>query len=223
MIENIRQDYIRNREYFGRTKQKPGMVRILFRAFQDSGFRAVLFYRMGRWCRDRNLRLTAVFIERLMRHMSHCWISTLSDIGPGLIIAHGCGIVIPPGVILGKNCDVRQNITIGGNYGKRSEDGRTNPVIGDNVSIGAGAAVLGPIKIGSNSIIGANAVVTKSVPENSVVGAFRAEVLAERGPDGSIIRGDKHVFLSRKALYDRIEALEEKVKSLEIITRRNDP
>ena len=94
--------------------------------------------------------------------------------------------------------------------------------IGGNVSIGAGAAVLGPIKIGSNSIIGANAVVTKSVPPNSVVGAFRAEVLAERGLDGSIIRGDKHIFLSRKELYERIAAMENKIEELEIITRRKD-
>ena len=124
MFENIRQDHIRNRAYFGKAKQKPSMVRIILKAFQDSGFRAVLLYRIGRWCRDRRFRLVAVFVERLMRHLSHCWISTLADIGLGVIIAHGCGIVIPNGVVLGKNCDIRQNITIGGNYGKRDEDGR---------------------------------------------------------------------------------------------------
>lgn len=209
MLENIKQDYFRSKD------QKATIVRILFRAFQDSGFRAVFFYRIGRWCRDRHLGLLAVFVERLMRHLSHCWISTLAEIGPGFRIAHVCGIIVPPKTCFGKNCTIRQNVTLGGNYDKVTEDGRGNPLIGDNVSIGPGAAILGPVTIGSNSIIGANALVTTSVPENSVVGAFRAEILAELSNSGQIVRPDRHMFLSRRELFARIEKLEKRICKLE--------
>ena len=219
MFENIRQDHARRSHLSGRDCA-PTIPRILFEAVRDAGFRAVFFYRIGRWCRARNLRFAAAFAERLMRHLCHCWVSTLADIGPGFIIAHVCGIVIPPGVVFGKDCDIRQNVGIGGNFGKRGEDGRENPWIGDHVSIGVGAIILGPIRIGSNSIIGANAVVTQSLPENTVVGAFRAEVLGQQAPDShyphsKILRPDKHVFLSRRQLYERIDALERKVEALE--------
>jgi serine O-acetyltransferase len=214
MFENIKQDYNRS-NYLKKKEQKATLPRILFRSFQDSGFRAVFFFRIGRWCRDRHLGLLAAFFERLMRHWSHCWVSTLAKIGPGFVIAHVCGIIIPPDVVFGKNCIIRQNTTLGGNYDNRSDEGRTNPWIGDNVSIGPGAAILGPIRIGSNSIIGANALVTKSVPENSVVGAFRAEIVAKRANDGGIIRDNQKQLLSRHEISEKISALEKRIQELE--------
>lgn len=209
MFENIKHDY------FGKKKQEATVLRVFFRAFQDSGFRAVFLYRIGRWCRDRNMNLTAALVERVMRHWSHCWISTLAKIGPGFTIGHVCGIVIPPGAVLGKNCHILQNSTIGGNFGKRDENGNINPIIGDNVTIGAGAAVLGPITVGSNSIIGANATLTTSIPENSVAGAFRAEVIAERSADGKIVHTGERIALSRRELFERIKNLEERIEELE--------
>jgi len=208
MFENIRQDYLRRRK-------KATPWRIMFAAAADAGFRAVVLYRMGRYCRIHHLGIAAIFLERLMHHWCHCWTSTLAEIGPGFVIAHVCGIIIPPNTVIGKNCDVRQNVTLGGNYGKVGEDGRTNPWIGDNVSIGAGAAVLGPIRIGSNTIIGANCVVTNSVPENSVAGAFRAEVIGQRAENGTITRPEKHKFFSRKKIYKRLSELEDRIKKLE--------
>jgi serine O-acetyltransferase len=157
----------------------------------------------------------AAFVERLMRHWSHCWISTLAKIGPGLTIGHVCGIIIPPDAVLGKNCHILQNSTIGGNFGKRDKDGNINPIIGDNVTIGAGAAVLGPITVGSNSIVGANATLTTSIPANSIAGAFRAEVTAERSIEGKIIHSDQRFTLSRRELFERITKLEEKIEELE--------
>jgi serine O-acetyltransferase len=181
---------------------------------RNAGFRAVVFYRMGRWFRLHKMRFAAAIAERLMHHLCHCWVSTMVEIGPGFVVAHVCGIIVDGAVgPIGKNCSIRQNVTIGGNYGK-SRDGRVQPVIGDNVSIGPGAAILGPITIGDNTIIGANAVVTTDIPENSVVGAFRAEVVAKKADEGSIIRETERVFLSRRQLYDRIKALEEKVERL---------
>jgi serine O-acetyltransferase len=215
MLDNIRQDCCRISYYSSIQPENIGLYRILFEAIRNAGFRAVFFYRIGHWCRLHKMGFAAVFIERLMHHLCHCWISTVVDVGPGFVIAHVCGIIVD-GVAgpIGKNFSIRQNVTIGGNYGKNI-NGRTQPLIGDNVSVGPGASILGPIAIGSNTIIGANTVVTTDIPENSVVGAFRAEVIGKRADDGSIMREGERVFISRQELFTKIKALEEKIEKLE--------
>lgn len=147
-----------------------------------------------------------------MHHLSHSWISTRSTIGAGFKVAHVCGIVVHPKVIIGENCTIRQNVTIGGNYGKQANDGSKFPRLGDNVSIGPSACILGPIFIGSNTIIGANSVVTTSVSENAVIGSFRAEAMAHY-LDGEIQRdsGPK-IFLSRRQLFERLSKLEQEIQ-----------
>ena len=71
-------------------------------------------------------------------------------------------------------------MTFGGYFNKRDDQGRGQPSVGDNVSFGAGAVVIGPIKVGSNSIIGANSVATRDVPENVIVSGVPAKVIKER-------------------------------------------
>lgn len=214
MLDNLREDCSRINYYRSRLAKEIGLCRILFEALRNAGFRAVLFYRMGRWFRLHKMRVAAVICERLMHHLCHCWISTVVDIGPGFVVAHVCGIIVDGSVgPIGRNFSIRQNVTLGGNYGK-SKNGRVQPLIGDNVSIGPGAAILGPITIGSNTIIGANAVVTTDIPENSVVGAFRAEIVAKTDDEGNIMREDKRVFVSRRELYERINAVEERIEQL---------
>jgi serine O-acetyltransferase len=212
MLENVKQDYCASMR---RTGKPANLARMLWRAMQDATFRAVFLYRIGRWCRLHRHPLGAALAERLMRHLSHCWISTLAELGPGFRIAHVCGIIVPPGIVFGANCEIRQNVTLGGNYGKRGPDGRTNPILGDDVSIGPGAVILGPIHVGSHTIVGANAVVTQSVPPYSVVTGFRAEVLATRTAEGAIVRDDKRVFLSRRELFERLSELERRVAAME--------
>lgn len=91
-----------------------------------------------------------------------------ADIGSGTKFAYqGLGVVIHKKAIIGKNCFIRQNVTIGGGGGPNGL-----PIIGDNVDIGAGSVILGGIKIGNNVKIGANSVVNKNMPDNcTVVGA----------------------------------------------------
>ncbi len=217
MFDNIRRDFARS---ILSKKKELILLRILFRATKDAGFRSVFFYRIARKFRKYRIPVIPAIIERLMHHLCHCWISSLADIGPGFVVAHVCGIIIPPGIIIGKDCDIRQNVTLGGNYGKKNEDGRTNPKICNNVSIGANAVILGPVTIGSHSIIGANATVTKSIPEHSVVAGFRSEIIAkcEDNTDyhkAIIVRPEKNIFLSRKQLFERINDLESELKTLE--------
>lgn len=211
MLNNLRQDYCRINYYKARQPDQIGFVRIILEAMRNAGFRAVFLYRIGHWFRVHKMGIAAAIVERLMHHLCHCWISTAVDIGSGFSVPHVCGIIIDGAAgPIGKNFSIRQNVTIGGNYGK-NKDGRVQPLIGDNVSVGPGSSILGPIIIGSNTIIGANAVVTTDLPENSVVGAFRAEVVAKTDDDGNIIREKERVFVSRRELFERIKVLEEKI------------
>lgn len=94
-------------------------------------------------------------------------------VGENFMIHHPLGIVINPGVVIGNNCSIRQNTTIGNKTG-----GTENcPVIGNNVDIGANAVIIGDIKIGNNVVIGAGAVVVKDVPDNAVVAGNPAKII----------------------------------------------
>lgn len=90
----------------------------------------------------------------------------------------GIGVVIHARAIVGRNCMIGQGVTIGGKSGWYEV-----PVIGDNVEISAGARILGPIKIGSNVIIGANAVVVKDVPDNCIIAGVPARIIKENMTD----------------------------------------
>lgn len=98
------------------------------------------------------------------------------EIGAGLFIPHDKCVFIHHESIIGKNATIIQWVTIGGNIYK-TKNGRSSPIIGDNVLISAGAKVLGPVTIGDNSIIGANAVVIKDISKDSISAGVPAKVV----------------------------------------------
>lgn len=130
------------------------------------------------------------FAKLILNHYKYKYgisISYLTKIGSGLYIGHfGC-IVVNPDVVIGKNCNLSQEITLGvANRGAR----KGNPVIGDNVYIGPGAKVIGNVIVGNNVAIGANCVLTKDVPDNSVVVGVPGQVISSNGSTGYIVRTD---------------------------------
>ena len=98
--------------------------------------------------------------------------------GKGLVIFHGQALVINQGVVIGKNCILRNSTTIGH---KKRNDGSFSPcpVIGNNVDIGANSVIIGDIEIGDNVIIGAGSIVVKSVPANCVVAGNPAKIIKQ--------------------------------------------
>jgi serine O-acetyltransferase len=108
--------------------------------------------------------------------------------GPGLSIAHRGNIVVNGGARIGANCRVHVGVNIGTEAGKAD----AAPNIGDNCYIGPGAKIFGLIEIGSNTVIGANAVVNKSYPEgNQTLGGIPAKKISDNSSDGLLIRGFK--------------------------------
>lgn len=97
----------------------------------------------------------------------------------GVIFPHLVGIVISSSSTIGKNCIIYQNVTIGGRtYEEADYHIKENfPILGDNVTVYAGAVIVGPIHIGNNAVIGANAVVTTDIPDNAVAVGVPAKVI----------------------------------------------
>lgn len=96
-------------------------------------------------------------------------------VGKNFMVYHPVGIVINEGTVIGDNCKIRQNTTIGNKVGGTEQC----PVIGNNVDIGANSVIIGNIKIGDNVIIGAGSVVVKDIPDNVVVAGNPARIIKQ--------------------------------------------
>lgn len=106
----------------------------------------------------------------------------LNAFGPGLSIAHYGSIVVNGNAKIGRNCRIHSDVNIG-------ETGGGAPTIGDNVYIGPGAKIFGPITVGDHVAVGANAVVNTDVPSNVSVGGIPATVISEKGSEGLLVDG----------------------------------
>jgi len=131
-----------------------------------AGVHAIWNHRIAHWLWKRNLKLLARWASQLSRFFTGIEIHPAAQIGSGLFIDHGMSLVIGETSIVGKNVTMYHNVTLGG---VSLQKGKRHPTIGDDVVIGAGAQVLGAITVGNCSRIGANAVVVKDVPPDSVV------------------------------------------------------
>lgn len=154
-------------DYTHALKKEASFIRIISGFFLIAGFRLAILYRIAHYFRSKNHRILAAIFTRLIRLSSPVDIEVAAVIGGGIIFAHPLCIVIGGKVKIGKNCKIMQGVSLGGSLGKSKPNGQSQPIIGNNVFIGAGAKVIGPVTIGDNVIIGANSVVTKDIPSNS--------------------------------------------------------
>ena len=143
-----------------------------------SGLKAVRSYRRAHWFYQPKWFTIARIISQRARHKTGIEIHPGAQIGKGLFIDHGMGVVIGETTIIGDNCLLYQGVTLGGT-GK--DKGKRHPTLGDNVMVGAGAKVLGPINIGSNVKVAANAVVLSDIPENCTAVGVPARIARRAG------------------------------------------
>jgi len=177
------------------------------------GLHAVWAHRVEHWLWQHGLKLIARWGSHSTRFFTGIEIHPGATIGDGFFIDHGMGVVIGETAEVGHNVTIYHGVTLGGtnlNKGKR------HPTIEDDVVIGAGAKILGAINIGRNSRIGANAVVVKSVPPDSVVVGVPGQVVhrslpTAAGPDLEHGRLPDTLGDSIKSLMDRLEMVEAKL------------
>ncbi|WP_128700158.1 serine O-acetyltransferase EpsC [Candidatus Velamenicoccus archaeovorus] len=174
-----------------------------------AGLQALVMHRIA----HALYRMRVPFLPRLLSQVSRFFtgveIHPAAQIGDGLFIDHGMGVVIGETSVVGKNVTLYQGVTLGGT-GK--EKGKRHPNIGDNVVIGTGAKVLGNITVGDNSYIGANAVVLKDVPPNATVVGVPGRITRQDGKKIDRLLDHIHVL---DPLMQSLEDLEERVKDLE--------
>ena len=137
------------------------------------GVKAVFFHKVANFFSTAKFHLIARIISQFSRFMTGIEIHPKAKIGKNLFIDHGMGVVIGETSIIGDNVTIYHNVTLGGISPSIDSDNqrevKRHPTLQDHVVVGSGAQVLGPITVRKNAKIGANAVVTKDVPENGVM------------------------------------------------------
>ena len=174
--------------------------------FAYPGVHAIWGHRISHWLWSRGARLAARTFAELTRILTGVDIHPGALLGSGLFIDHATGVVIGETAEVGDDVTLYHGVTLGGSG---ADTGKRHPTVGDRVTIGAGAKVLGAIKIGDDSRIGANAVVVKPVPSSSVVVGVPGQVISRAGratPDDSMM--PDLVGVSLQSLLTRVAKLE---------------
>ena len=174
------------------------------------GFHALVAYRIAHFLRRHGIPVLPRVISHIAYFFTGIDIHPVARIGNGFFIDHGAGVVIGETAIIGDNVTLFQGVTLGGT-GK--ERGKRHPTIGNNVTIGAGAKVLGDITIGDNAYIGANAVVLRSVPAEATVVGVPGRITSRAGAKVTGINLD-HTNLP-DPLTERLEMLQHEIDAVE--------
>jgi serine O-acetyltransferase len=200
MLAAMRQEIRAARE---RDPARPTTLEVIF---AYPGVHAIWGHRISHWLWNRGARLAARTFAELTRILTGVDIHPGAVIGSGLFIDHATGVVIGETAEIGDDVTLYHGVTLGGSG---ADIGKRHPTVGDRVIIGAGAKVLGAIKIGDDSRIGANAVVVKPVPSSSVVVGVPGQVISRAGrgsPDDSMM--PDLVGVSLQSLLTRVAKLE---------------
>ena len=176
------------------------------------GYHAVLFYRLSHWFWKHKMFFVGRFISHVGRFLTGIEIHPGAQIGRRFFIDHGMGVVIGETAEVGDNVTLYHGVTLGGTTWKKI---KRHPTLGNNVVVGTGAKILGPLKIGDNTKIGANAVVVNDIPPNSIVVGIPGKVVF-RVEGGQRIQMDSEFMPDPQSralasLLKRVKQLEEKL------------
>ncbi len=162
------------------------------------GLHAILFHRLNHWLWDKGLFLIARMSAHIARFLTGVEIHPGAKIGRRFFIDHGMGIVIGETAEIGDDCSIYHSVTLGGTSWNK---GKRHPTLKNDVVIGAGAKVLGPITLGDCSRVGSNAVVVKDVPAGATVVGIPGHVVTMK-EGGSEDREAQREEMARKIGFD---------------------
>lgn len=172
------------------------------------GFHAIMLHRPAHWLYKNRAFYSARLISQAARFLTGIEIHPGAKIGKGVLIDHGSGVVIGETAVVGDNCTIYQGATLGGT-GK--EKGKRHPTLGNNVTVGSGAKILGPFEIGDNAKIASNAVVLQPVPEGATSVGVPAKVVKINGK--KIPKPLDHIHIPDPVSYD-IKCLTKEISDL---------
>src|ERR1700724_1736319 len=199
MLAAMRQDIRAAKE---RDPARPTTLEVIF---AYPGVHAIWGHRISHWLWNRGARLAARTFAELTRILTGVDIHPGAILGAGLFIDHATGVVIGETAEAGEDVMIYHGHTLGGSG---RDTGKRHPTIGDRVVIGAGATVLGALKVGDDSRIGANAVVVKEVPSSAVVIGVPGQAISHHGSSGSDAAIPDLVGISLQSLLTRVTRLE---------------
>lgn len=167
-------------------EKDPSMLNFWDVIFFHPGFHIILFHNTAHFLWMIGLKFLGKMISNLGRVFTGIEVHPNVKIGNKLCIDHGCGVVIGESTIIGNNCTLFQGVTLGGKSTKKGT--KRHPTLLDNVLIGAGAKVIGPIVVGKNAKVGCNAVVLHDVKDNSTVVGIPATPIVPKHIDSEYLR-----------------------------------
>ncbi|MBP3348837.1 MAG: serine O-acetyltransferase [Clostridia bacterium] len=198
--------------YMDSIKKRDPAVRSTFEILLlYSGVHAVFNHRIAHFLFTHKLYFLARLVSQLSRFFTGIEIHPGAKIGRRLFIDHGSGVIIGETTEIGDDCTIFQGVTLGGT-GKDS--GKRHPTLGNNITVGSGSRILGPVHIGDNTKIAANAVVLNDIPDDCTVVGIPAEIVRIGGKRIVNHRSPKELLKTINYLKEHIEYLEKEIDEL---------
>lgn len=174
------------------------------------GVHALIWHRFAHWFYQHRMFFISRLISQISRFLTLIEIHPGAQMGHGILIDHGSGVVIGETAVVGDNCTIYQGVTLGGvglNKGKR------HPTLGNNVTVGCGAKILGAFEVGDNCSIAANAVLLKPLEDNVTAAGIPARPVKKDGmkiPRNRVVHSEEI-----EQLNERIACLEQEIRRLQ--------
>lgn len=174
------------------------------------GLHAIIAHRFAHWFYKRKLFFIARLISQISRFFTLIEIHPGASLGRGILIDHGTGVVIGETAVVGDDCTIYQGVTLGG---VGTMKGKRHPTLGKNVTVGAGAKILGSFEVGDNSKIAANAVLLKPIGTNTTAAGIPARPVKI---DGKSVAKEECIQKSDfSSIQEQIDILRQKILELE--------
>lgn len=166
------------------------------------GLHALMAHRVNHWLWNSGLKWLARVLSHVMRWLTGIEIHPGAQIGRRFFIDHGMGVVIGETTIIGDDCTLYHGVTLGGTSWS---SGKRHPTLGNDIVVGAGAKILGPVEIGDDARVGSNAVVVQSVPAGATVVGIPGRIVSST-PD---VINTRHEAIARKMGFDAYGATQD--------------